>query len=98
MALQALWPLIAQAKPATLVPVCTVGGVTHYVEVPTGGTPADSQHEHCSFCFTGAALPLQEVVQGLGAFSFSSPESCSFSSRGFTLVSAAARAPPAFPS
>jgi hypothetical protein len=55
MALQALWPLIAQARPATLVPVCTVGGVTHYVEVPVGGSPADSQHEHCALCVTGSA-------------------------------------------
>jgi hypothetical protein len=66
MALNALWPLIAQAKPrsVTLVPVCTVQGVTHYIELPGGKSPLEqkssAQHEHCSFCAFGgerAALP-----------------------------------------
>jgi NAD(P)-dependent dehydrogenase (short-subunit alcohol dehydrogenase family) len=37
MALNALWPLIAQARPTTRVPVCAVGEVTHFIEVPVGG-------------------------------------------------------------
>jgi len=60
IALQALWPLLAQAKPknVVLVPVCTVQGVTHYIELPSGnGAPieqhAASQHDHCSFCSFG---------------------------------------------
>ena len=60
IALQALWPLLAQAKPknVVLVPVCTVQGVTHYIELPSGnGAPieqhAASQHDHCSFCTFG---------------------------------------------
>src|SRR3954471_7659230 len=59
IALNAAWPLIANAKPQSvhLVPLCTVEGVTHYVEVPGGTTPLDesanSHHEHCSFCFLG---------------------------------------------
>jgi hypothetical protein len=59
IALQALWPLLAQAKPknAVLVPVCTVQGVTHYIELPSSGTPVEehaaSQHDHCSFCTFG---------------------------------------------
>src|SRR3954471_13426423 len=65
MALQALWPLIAQAKPhsSTLVPICTVDGVTHYFELKKGDTPLEkssaAQHEHCAFCSMdgGAALP-----------------------------------------
>jgi hypothetical protein len=61
MSLNALWPLIAQAKPSavTLVPVCTVGGETHYVEVETGKPGADAVHlEHCQLCPLGvAALP-----------------------------------------
>jgi len=67
IALQALWPLLAQAKPdsVTLVPVCTVGGVTHYFELKGGDTPLEkrsaSQHEHCAFCCfhdaRAAALP-----------------------------------------
>jgi hypothetical protein len=73
IALQALWPLLAQAKPknAVLVPVCTVQGVTHYIELPSNGTPVEehaaSQHDHCSFCSVGgdrAALAsfLQSIV------------------------------------
>lgn len=58
--LQALWPLLAQAKPgsATLVPVCTVEGVTHYIELPAANTPLEerssSSHEHCAFCMLAA--------------------------------------------
>src|SRR5947207_11869783 len=61
IALQAAWPLLAAAKPrgVALVPLCTVEGVTHYVEVPTGKTPLDesasTHHEHCAFCTLGAA-------------------------------------------
>jgi hypothetical protein len=97
MALNALWPLIALAKPPLLVPVCTVGGTTHYVEIPGGTTPVDSQHEHCAFCFAGAALPAQHVRHGIGALSVTSPEAVSFTSRSLILVSADARAPPLLP-
>ena len=97
MSLNALWPLIAQAKPPLLVPVCTVGGDTHYVELPGSGTPVDSQHEHCTFCFAGAALPATDVRHGADAQSFASPKAASFTSRSSILVSADARAPPVFP-
>jgi len=97
MALQALWPLIAQAKPVNLVPVCTVGGDTHYVEVPGAPAPADSQHEHCAFCFAGAALLAHDVRQGVDAFAFTSPKAVSSTPRDFFAVSAAARAPPVLP-
>jgi hypothetical protein len=72
MALNALWPLIAQAKPrsVTLVPVCTVQGVTHYLELPGGKSPLEqkssAQHEHCSYCSFGgervALSPFQSIV------------------------------------
>src|SRR5215218_783294 len=75
IALQALWPLLAQAKPKNvlLVPVCTVQGVTHYIELPSGNAPVEqhaaSQHDHCSFCSFGgdrAALAsfLPAMVSG----------------------------------
>lgn len=57
--LQAAWPLLANAKPrsVTLVPLCTVDGVTHYLELPASETPLEkssrTHHEHCSFCFLG---------------------------------------------
>jgi hypothetical protein len=73
LALQASWPLLVAAKPraVTLVPLCTVDGVTHYLEVPTGDTPAGASHQHCSFCFLGGAaapshrpLPLAAEAYG----------------------------------
>ena len=66
--LNAAWPLLANARPKSvhLVPLCTVEGITHYVEVPGGTTPldksADSHHEHCSFCFLGASALLPSDV------------------------------------
>ncbi len=59
--LNAAWPLIASAKPKSvhLVPLCTVEGVTHYIELPGGTTPLDqsanTHHDHCAFCFLGLA-------------------------------------------
>jgi len=63
IALQAAWPLIAAAKPASvaLVPLCTVDGVTHYLEVPTGKSPAEGSPAHaghCAYCFFGERLSL----------------------------------------
>ncbi|HEY3077719.1 MAG TPA: DUF2946 family protein [Burkholderiales bacterium] len=60
IALHALWPLLANARPTSvnLVPICTVEGITHYLEVPGGSTPLDdsatAHHDHCAFCFLGA--------------------------------------------
>src|SRR5258706_13388781 len=58
IALQAALPLIASAQPRSvaLVPLCTVDGVTHYVEVPTGKTPAGPPPGHggrLDLCFVG---------------------------------------------
>ena len=60
LALQLAWPLVAGALPraVTLVPLCTVDGVTHYLEVPTGKDPlqhSPAHGEHCPLCFTGHA-------------------------------------------
>src|SRR3954470_1684394 len=71
MALNALWPLLAQAKPrsVTLVPVCTVQGVTHYIELPGGNSPLEqkssAQHEHCSYCSFGGERAMA-LSSGLG--------------------------------
>jgi hypothetical protein len=69
IALNALWPLVAQAKPhaaGELVAVCTVEGTTHYIELPAGKAPLDEQsakhQDHCAFCVFGsdrAAPPTQ---------------------------------------
>jgi hypothetical protein len=78
MTLQALWPLIAQAKPhvpGEQVPLCTIDGITHYVELPAPDSPVEKSsavhHEHCKMCVFGAerlavlpvAVPLVKAVQ-----------------------------------
>jgi hypothetical protein len=67
LTLQALWPLLVHARPANvhLVPLCTIDGVTHFVEIPGGKSPAEQRsgsfHEHCKLCVFGvdrlAAVP-----------------------------------------
>ena len=58
--LNALWPLLAHAKPSDslTVPVCTVGGETHYIEIERGDSPLDqrskAQHDHCKLCVFAA--------------------------------------------
>ena len=55
MALQALWPLVAQARPTVLVPICAAGGVTHYIELPGGDAPSGAPAaKHCPFCIVGS--------------------------------------------
>ena len=105
IALQALWPLLAQAKPknALLVPVCTVQGVTHYIELPANGTPVEehaaSQHDHCSFCSFGgerAALsPYLQPVVSTGLEEARPPQVALRESRSEKSFSARPRAPPA---
>lgn len=58
--LQALWPLVAHARPQSpslLVPVCTVGGSTHYLDLKSGKSPLDERAalhgDHCKLCFFG---------------------------------------------
>jgi|SRR6476661_1267817 len=103
--LQALWPLLANAKPrgVTLVPLCTVDGVTHYLEVPTGKAPLDdsasAHHEHCSFCSLGAAAmahwqalpPVFQPIAERACAPVLTPRA-----RQALLISGA-RAPPVFP-
>ena len=56
--LQTLWPLLSHARPkdpSLLVPVCTVDGVTHYLEIKTGETTpleerSSTHDEHCKLC------------------------------------------------
>ena len=72
--LQALWPLLSHARPkdvALLAPLCTVDGITHYLEIKAGKpTPLDersAQHgEHCKLCVFGgdrdAAVPYSNAL------------------------------------
>jgi hypothetical protein len=106
IALQAFWPLIANARPKSvaLVPVCTAEGVTHYIEIPGGKSPLDesssAHHEHCSFCFLGErlALPTQShlpPVQDVGAHLAPVSHETVFTPQQFSTI--AARAPPGSP-
>lgn len=102
IALQVAWPLAAGAKlrSVMLVPLCTVDGVTHYLEVPTGKAPADesSAHgDHCPLCFLGERVGLAVQFQPLV---LPAPRAEAFPSRSATLSAKAvgnvrhARAPP----
>jgi hypothetical protein len=106
IALHAFWPLIANARPKSvaLVPVCTVEGITHYIEVPGGQSPLDesssAQHEHCSFCFLGERLALPTHSHFLPAHdgdAHPAPawQEIVFAAQHFTHI--AARAPPGSP-
>jgi hypothetical protein len=68
LALQLAWPMLAGALPrsVTLVPVCTVDGVTHYLEVPTGkdlGGAPSTHAGHCQLCCAGT-LALAGALPG----------------------------------
>jgi len=70
IALQALWPLLAQAHPEdpTLrVPLCSVDGATHFQEIRISkSTPLDeraaSHGEHCKICVLGDGKAVLNVV------------------------------------
>jgi hypothetical protein len=106
LALQAGWPLVVAAKPraVTLVPLCTVDGVTHYLELPAGDTALEkstkAHHQHCGFCFLGqlSAVPPQQppaLAQHTRAERVAAIATPGFGKLFFT--SPAARAPPALP-
>jgi hypothetical protein len=105
IALQIAWPLLASARPASvvLVPLCSVDGTTHYLKVPTGKTPVDessSHGDHCPLCFIGhagalpahiqaTALPAGGAAERIAPASFPHPKSI--------FLARAARAPPFLP-
>jgi hypothetical protein len=64
--LQALWPLLAQARPrdpSLQVPICTVDGSAHFIDLDTGKTVP---HEHCKLCLMGTDKALEApAVPGL---------------------------------
>jgi hypothetical protein len=62
--LQTAWPLLARALPPSvaLVPLCTVDGVQHYVEIPTGkDLPASVHGDHCPLCCAGGTALAGQV-------------------------------------
>ena len=108
IALQAFWPLLAQARPADAilsVAICGVDSVKHDVEIRIGKTTpleerSASHGEHCKLCVLGDGKAALVVV----------PDALIFPSRGesnpvvnpqavfhqqLSLHSARPRAPPA---
>jgi len=103
IALHAAWPLIANARPKSvhLVPLCTVDGVTHYIELAGGKSPLDesanTHREHCSFCFLGTVGVLPSHVAAAVAPSTASEQiarGADYSHASAALIVHGARAPP----
>ena len=73
MALNALWPLIAQAQPKSLAlstTICSIDGSARSIDLLDGKAPADDgaagHHKHCKLCIVGgdraqALLPAPVV-------------------------------------
>lgn len=107
--LQALWPLLSHARPkdlSLLAPLCSIDGVTHYLEIKAGKTtPLDersAQHgEHCKMCVLGDGKDVALVAPDFLLFVFGN-----FPDQGFESVQASVypatllltqpRAPPQF--
>jgi len=71
--LQALWPLVSHARPtgaALLVPICSVDGIPHLIDLDSGKAPFDKRRalpgDHCKLCAFGsdraAALPTEPAA------------------------------------
>lgn len=97
IALQALWPAIAQARPgeSISVAICSVDGPRHDIELPLGKTQDGS--EHCKLCVLGDGKTF--VVSGfslfvLKSFASQSHETAKASFHPHELISARSRAPP----
>jgi hypothetical protein len=97
IALQALWPVIAQARPADSisVPICSIDGTRHEIELPIGKTQDGS--EHCKLCVLGDEKPF--VVSGIALFVFKNlavqnPETSTAPFHPQALIPTRSRAPP----
>lgn len=106
IALQALWPLIAQAGPAERTLVAALCSVEHggkQVAIRLGKAPVEERAsqagEHCKLCFFGAEKPALAggwdavaLPAGPGADRVAGSEAPSF--RSLLVLSARPRAPP----
>lgn len=106
IALQALWPLIAQAAPAERTLVAALCSVEHggqQVSIKLGKAPVEERAaqagEHCKLCFFGAEKPVLPVDWNAAkrlpeaiADPIGGVEALSF--RSFPVLSARPRAPP----
>jgi hypothetical protein len=65
--LQGLWPLLAQARPAMSVPICSSETPGHSIEIPVGKSATGG--EHCKLCVVAT-----DVAVVAPEFSFALPE------------------------
>ena len=105
--LQAFWPLLSHARPkdpSLLAPICTIDGVTHFLEIKTGNTPLEersaSHGEHCKLCVFGDGKGVALVANDFSPFTHDNHSNQNFGTpKAFlpqeTLNSARPRAPPA---
>jgi len=82
LVLQALWPLVSQAAPrerSELVPLCTVDGVTHFLELKLGKSPLEKRTahhgDHCKLCVFGADRLVALPPSSAAALVVEQPES-----------------------
>jgi hypothetical protein len=105
VALQALWPLVAQAQPrerSVFAPLCAEGGSAHELEIKLGKSPLDeraAKHgEHCKLCVFGdgkAVVPAPHPEAVACAAKFASlPSAKAVFSSSSVFLSARPRAPP----
>jgi hypothetical protein len=97
IALQALWPAIAQARPSgsISVPLCSADGTRHEIELPIGKTQDGSQH--CKLCVLGDGKPVvasRLPLLVLKNLSNQDPQTQTASFLPQALISARSRAPP----
>jgi hypothetical protein len=59
IALQALLPAIVQAAPkdSISVPICSVDGTRHEIQLPLGNKQTEKSAEHCKLCLLGTDKP-----------------------------------------
>lgn len=102
IALQALWPLVAQARSvrSILLPVCSVEGSHRTAEVPIGGGKNGAVAEHCKLCVLGGDRPAVSnpfpVFLLAGTAAEGVPQHAQEIFRSSSRASAHPRAPPAF--
>jgi hypothetical protein len=109
LALHALWPLIAQARPkmpGMLVHVCAMDGRSHFIELAPDRSPLEkrsaAQVEHCKMCVFGsdrvAVLPsatIPALVVPSASTEAPLPSAVAAPSRSRSHPPAYPRAPPA---
>ena len=108
LVLQALWPLVSQAAPrerSELVPLCTIDGVTHFLELKLGKTPLEKRTalhgDHCKLCVFGADRLVALPPSSMAALVVEQPESRPLAAsttrlpESFSHPPAQPRAPPA---